>query len=125
MIAKTTEAIRVLETASPPTFYLPASDVNFSVLSQATGSSFCEWKGAATYWSLTVNGQAIKNVGWSYESPSQSFQSIKGYLSFYPALVNCTVDGEPVRPQPGGFYGGWVTSEIVGPVKGEPGTSGW
>ncbi len=125
VVARTVNAIRILETASPPTFYLPPSDINFETLQAAKGSSFCEWKGAATYWSLNVGGSVIKNVGWSYEAPSPSFASIKSYLSFYPAKLECTVAGQLVRPQPGGFYGGWVTDEIIGPYKGEPGTGGW
>lgn len=125
VIAKTTKAIRVLETASPPTFYIPPSDINFEILTQTAGSSYCEWKGAATYWSLTVGDSTLKNVGWSYETPTSRFASIKSYLSFYPAKLECTVDGQRVRPQPGGFYGGWVTDEIIGPYKGEPGTGGW
>lgn len=125
IIAKSTESIRVLETASPPTFYIPRKNINFELLSKTPGSSFCEWKGAATYWSLNANGRTIKDIGWSYESPSKRFASIQGCLSFYPARLQCTVDGERVRPQPGGFYGGWVTDEIIGPYKGEPGTSGW
>lgn len=125
IIAETLKAIRVLETASPPTFYIPANDINLDSLVQSSGSSFCEWKGNATYWSLKTDDQQIKNVGWSYNSPSKHFAAIKNHFSFYPALLECTVNGETVRPQPGGFYGGWVTDEIVGPYKGEPGTSGW
>jgi uncharacterized protein (DUF427 family) len=125
LIANTTRAVRVLETASPPTVYVPPTDINFEMLERSAGSSFCEWKGAATYWSLHLNGHNIKNVGWSYENPSPAFAAIKSYLSFYPAKLECTLDGETVRPQPGGFYGGWLTDEIIGPYKGEHGTSGW
>ena len=124
-IARSNQAVRVLETASPPTFYIPPSDVDFKLLTLGVGRSFCEWKGAATYWSVAVEGQLIKNAGWSYQNPTRAFATIAGYVSFYPALLNCTVDGEAVRPQPGEFYGGWVTNEIVGPFKGEPGTGGW
>ncbi len=125
LIAKTSSAIRVLETASPPTYYIPRSDVELDRLIQTAGSSFCEWKGAATYWSLDADELRIKNVGWSYETPSARFVSIQGYLSFYPAKLECSVDGEMVRAQPGGFYGGWVTDEVVGPYKGQSGTGGW
>ena len=124
LIASTMSAIRVLETASPPTYYLPTADIDWQQLSQAQGSSYCEWKGAATYWALEADPNR-KIVGWSYENPSSAFLDISGYLSFYPALVSCLVDGEPVRPQPGGFYGGWITDSIVGPFKGEPGTGHW
>jgi uncharacterized protein (DUF427 family) len=125
VIAKTTNSVRVLETASPPTFYIPPADIKLELLHKTSGSSFCEWKGAATYWSLNASNQKVNNVGWSYELPSLRFASIQNYLSFYPAKLECTVDGEFVRPQPGGFYGGWVTDEIIGPYKGESGTGGW
>jgi uncharacterized protein (DUF427 family) len=124
-VARTRQAWRILETASPPTFYIPRSDVNLSLLKVTAGGSFCEWKGMATYWSLFQEQQQLKDVGWSYEQPASRFQQIAGCLSFYPAKLQCTVDGQRVRPQPGGFYGGWVTDEIVGPFKGEPGTAGW
>lgn len=124
-IARTVRAVRVMETASPPTFYIPAADIDLSVLRRMQGSSFCEWKGQATYWSLESPSSRIPNVGWSYEQPTKPFEPITDYLSFYPGVVECFVSGERVRPQPGGFYGGWVTSEIVGPFKGEAGTSGW
>jgi uncharacterized protein (DUF427 family) len=133
-IARTRRAVRVLETASPPTFYIPPDDVRRELLQPAPGSSFCEWKGAATYWSVVADGGGDGNDGaierreqaaWSYPAPMQAFESIRDYFSFYPARVDCFVDDERVRAQPGGFYGGWITSEIVGPVKGEPGTSGW
>lgn len=124
LLASTRNAFRVLETASPPTFYLPPEDVDKVRLISISGSSFCEWKGAASYWALKerANRQAI---GWSYEEPSASFAKIAGYFSFYPALVECYVDGEQVRPQPGRFYGGWVTDELAGPFKGAPGTGHW
>lgn len=122
LIAATDAAWRVLETASPPTFYLPPESIADGALETASGRSFCEWKGEATYWSLA--GQA-EPVGWSYPTASGSFAPVRGYLSFYPGRVACFVDGERVRPQPGGFYGGWMTDEIVGPVKGEPGTGHW
>ena len=125
VVAQSTRCIRILETASPPTFYIPPTDVNLDCLESSPGSSFCEWKGAATYWSLLTGSARLKNVGWSYPAPSKRFLGIRGYLSFYPAKLECYVDGERVRPQPGGFYGGWVTDEIIGPYKGEPGTGGW
>ena len=123
-LASTHSSLRVLETASPPTFYLPPDSVVWSQLVQAEGSSFCEWKGAATYWALANDPQGAM-VGWSYENPSDRFAAIKGHLSFYPRLLVCKVDGERVQPQPGGFYGGWITSKVTGPFKGEPGTGHW
>lgn len=124
-IARTKKSVRVLETASPPTFYLPSVDVDEQFLRESTGSSFCEWKGQATYWNIELNGRSLQKAAWSYEKPNPSFRSITGYYSFYPARVNCTVDGIRVKAQPGSFYGGWMTPEVIGPVKGEPGSSGW
>ncbi|HBE71294.1 MAG TPA: hypothetical protein DDW52_24365 [Planctomycetaceae bacterium] len=124
-IARTTSGVRVLETASPPTVYLPRQDVAIDRLERASAGSFCEWKGRATYWTIRTGATVLPNAAWSYENPSNAFSAIVGYLSFYPALLECTIAGEIVRPQPGGFYGGWVTNEIVGPYKGTPGTTGW
>lgn len=118
-VAESTSAIRILETASPPTFYIPSSDINFKVLQETNSTSRCEWKGEAIYWDLIVYGQITHNVGWSYPTPFEGYSEIKGYLSFYPGKLECYVNGERVRSQPGGFYGGWITNEIVGPVKGE------
>ena len=125
LIAESERAIRVLETASPPTFYMPPSDVRTELLERARGASICEWKGSASYWSLRVGDRTQPKVAWSYENPFPEFTSISGYLSFYPSKLECFVGVERVRPQPGDFYGGWITSEIVGPFKGDPGTSGW
>jgi uncharacterized protein (DUF427 family) len=126
LIAQTRRAVRVLETASPPTFYLHPDDVDAQWLQRAPGSSHCEWKGDAAYWSVLGEGGAVlERAGWSYPEPRARFTAIAGFFSFYPALLICQVDGERVWPQPGGFYGGWLTREIVGPVKGEPGTGGW
>lgn len=125
LIAATRGAVRILETASPPTFYLPGDDVDTSLLAPAPGASWCEWKGDARYWKLAFDGAPAHAVAWDYPDPNPGFAAIKQYISFYPGRVACYVDGERVRPQPGGFYGGWLTDEIVGPVKGEPGTSGW
>ena len=122
VLAKTTRALRVLETASPPTYYIPAEDVDLEALMVVPGSSFCEWKGAAIYWALASGGDAI---AWSYPEPTEAFADIRNALGFYPGRVACSVDDERVRPQPGHFYGGWVTDDIVGPVKGEPGTGHW
>jgi uncharacterized protein (DUF427 family) len=123
-LACTRRALRVLETASPPTYYLPPGDVDWRRLVRTRDRSYCEWKGAATYWALADDpgGHAI---AWSYEGPCEAFAAIDGYLSCYPGRIPCFVDGERVQPQPGGFYGGWLTSRIVGPVKGGPGTGHW
>ena len=126
IIADTRRAVRLLETASPPTFYLPPDDIDQTLIEATSGISMCEWKGAASYWTVVLpDGARLDAVGWSYPKPRPAFASIAGWLSFYPARLHCEVDGERVRPQPGGFYGGWLTDEIVGPVKGELGTGHW
>ncbi|RNC80018.1 MAG: DUF427 domain-containing protein [Balneola sp.] len=119
IISETSRAIRILETASPPTFYLPPDSLNMDFLQPSGGASLCEWKGAAQYWDVIAGTGILRKVAWSYPNPFEDFSAIAGYLSFYPAHLDCYVDGEKVRPQPGGFYGGWITSEIVGPFKGE------
>jgi uncharacterized protein (DUF427 family) len=124
LVALSSSTYRVLETAHPPSFYIPPKDVNRELLSSAPGSSVCEWKGAAQYWRLSSDpNQGV--VGWSYPDPTSAFKSIRDYVSFYPAALACYVSGERVRAQPGKFYGGWVTTEIVGPFKGDPGTGNW
>jgi len=125
IIASTTEAFRILETASPPSFYLPPAHTDLKLFREATGSSFCEWKGKATYWDIEINGVSIENAAWSYNNPNPAYRSVKNYFSFYPSKTECYVEGVRVKPQPGGFYGGWMTPNIIGPVKGEPGTGAW
>jgi len=124
-IARTARAMRLLETASPPTFYLPPEDVNGAFLQPTSGASHCEWKGAAQYWSVVTPQARFERIAWSYPDPAPSYRAIAGWLAFYPAPLVCTVGGAAVERQPGGFYGGWVTPEVLGPFKGEPGTSGW
>jgi len=125
VIASTDRALRIVETASAPTVYLPPDDVAMEYLRRVDGTSRCEWKGEADYWSVVVGSERLDRVGWSYPDPFPPFEAVKDHLSFYPAALHCTVGGERVRPQPGGFYGGWVTDAIVGPIKGEPGSGGW
>jgi len=125
IIADSTQTYRVLETASPPTFYVPPMDVRLEFLQLSSGSSICEWKGAARYWTLKSHARSSEPVGWSYPNPNPPFETIASYFSFYPARLECYVEGERVQPQPGEFYGGWVTHEIVGPFKGRPGTESW
>ena len=124
MIASSNATYRVLETAHPPSFYIPPQDVTWNLLKSASGSSMCEWKGTAQYWALKTRPEA-GGVGWSYPDPTPSFNPIRDYICFYPVVVACYVAGERVRPQPGKFYGGWITGEVVGPFKGEPGTEPW
>jgi uncharacterized protein (DUF427 family) len=117
--------MRILETASPPSFYFPPETVNTTLLQAASGSSFCEWKGEACYWTLAIPGHTLERVGWSYPSPTPAFAAITGWIAFYPQQLDCRVDRQRVKAQDGGFYGGWVTAEIIGPWKGESGTGGW
>jgi uncharacterized protein (DUF427 family) len=126
VIADTMRAWRVCETASPPTYYLPPDDIAAGVLEAAGGSSYCEWKGRAAYWTLRVGDRVSREAAWSYPSPAPAFAAIAGYVAFYAGRVDaCFVGDAPVTPQPGGFYGGWITPDVVGPFKGEPGTGHW
>ena len=126
LLADTTTAWRVLETSHPPVYYIPREDILSGYLLPAQGGSWCEWKGQAAYFDIVVGHKSARKGAWSYPRPAPSFAAIKDHVAFYAGLMDrCLVDGEEVRPQPGGFYGGWITSDIVGPFKGEPGTSGW
>jgi uncharacterized protein (DUF427 family) len=125
-IASSERAVRVCETAGGPVVYLPAADVLPDHLRPSDGGgSYCEWKGAASYFDVVVDRQVIPRAAWSYPKPSPGFEQLTGRISFYPALVECRLGGELVRPQDGGFYGGWITDEITGPIKGSPGSEGW
>jgi uncharacterized protein (DUF427 family) len=126
VIVRTTEAVRVLETSHPPTFYVPADAVAGAVLIPSRVRTHCEFKGVASYWDLTVGTTRSPNAAWGYAEPRAGYEALGGMVAFYPDRVeSCTVGGESVRAQDGGFYGGWITSEIEGPFKGAPGTSGW
>lgn len=125
-LANTRSAIRTLETSHPPSYYIPASDLALAHLRRAAGGSYCEWKGSAVYWDVVIGDLVLSRVGWSYPNPTPAFECLKDHLAFYAAPFDrCTVDGEIVTPQAGGFYGGWVTSRLSGPFKGGPGTQGW
>ena len=126
VLADTTASLRVLETSHPPTYYLPASSFADGVLRPAEGASWCEWKGRASYLDLVVGDQVLTGIAWTYPEPSARFEALRDHVALYPGRVDrCTVDGEVVQPQPGNFYGGWITSRVTGPFKGGPGTSGW
>lgn len=125
-IADSHNAYRVLETSHPPVYYLPRADIRQEYILPATGTSWCEWKGQAVYFTVKVADKVAERVGWAYPNPTSSFRAIAGHIAFYAGPMDaCWVDGECARPQPGHFYGGWITADIVGPFKGEPGTSGW
>jgi uncharacterized protein (DUF427 family) len=124
-VADTTSAWRVLETSHPPVLYLPPGDVDLHLLEPSTRTTYCEFKGAAHYWAVRVGDHVEVDAAWSYPSPAAGFEAIADHLAFYPARLECRLDGERVEPQPGAFYGGWVTSRVVGPFKGSPGTMDW
>jgi uncharacterized protein (DUF427 family) len=125
-IVDTTAGWRVLETSHPPVYYVPPLDVDSDVLVAASGSSFCEFKGRAAYYDLVAGGRRSARAAWAYPAPSRAFDAIAHHLAFYASRVDeCYVDDERVVAQPGDFYGGWVTHDVVGPFKGEPGTAGW
>ncbi len=125
-IADTTRALRVLETSQPPAFYLPPDDVALEHLEPVARHTFCEWKGHADYWDVRVGDRVAASAAWSYPSPTPGFVAITGHLAFYPRLMDaCWVDDEQVQTNEGDFYGGWITSTVVGPFKGAPGTGHW
>lgn len=125
-MAETRAAYRVLETSHPPTWYLPPADVDMSILRPSRYASACEWKGQARYVDLAIGDVAIESIGWSYPQPSRRFAPIADYLAFYASKIDaCWVDDVRVQSQPGDFYGGWITPDVVGPFKGAPGTWGW
>ncbi len=125
-IVDTRRSWRVCETSHPPTYYLDPADFEPGTLSAGAGSSHCEFKGAATYWDLTAGGVRRDSAGWSYEDPATAFVPMRGAIAVYPGRMDgAWVDGEPVTAQAGGFYGGWITPDVVGPFKGEPNTWSW
>jgi len=125
VVADSTAALRVLETSQPPAYYVPRSDVTARLTPSAT-RTLCEWKGVASYWDVHAGGTVVADAAWSYESPTEPFAGIAGHLAFYAQrLDECWVDDERVAPNPGSFYGGWITSRVVGPFKGAAGTLGW
>lgn len=140
-VARTRNAVKLLETSHPPTFYIPLSDVRRDLLRPASGNSYCEWKGPCSYvlhadpflrqltvrryWSLHDGDRVLPRIAWSYPEPLEGAESIADKIAFYATGLHCTVGGEVATPQAGGFYGGWITSDLAGPFKGEPGSSGW
>ncbi|MDF2554629.1 MAG: hypothetical protein K0R60_524 [Microbacterium sp.] len=126
VIVDTTDVVRVLETSHPPVYYLPIAAFADGTLTVGQGSSFCEFKGAARYLDVSSGVVVRRRAAWNYPQPSPGYESLADRVAVYPAVMDdCTVDGEAVTPQPGGFYGGWITSDIAGPVKGIPGSMGW
>ncbi len=125
-IADTKRAKRVLETSHPPVYYIPPDDIQMQYLERSPRQTMCEWKGLANYYTLALPELKIRNAGWYYPNPVPAFASLVNYVAFYPSLMDeCLVDGERVVRQEGDFYGGWITSDVVGPFKGAPGTMFW
>ncbi len=126
VLADTVQAYRILETASPPVYYLPPADVRTRHLEPSSHVTVCEWKGVARYWTVRVGKVLIYDSAWSYPEPTPDFEVIRGYVAFYPSkMQTCYVGKHLVSAQPGDFYGGWITPDVVGPFKGEPGTEFW
>jgi uncharacterized protein (DUF427 family) len=126
IVAETRRAVRTIETSHPPTYYLPQEDVHATLIRSPRAGSFCEWKDAAVYYDVDVGGELLREAAWSYPNPTAAFATIADHIAFYAAPFDaCFVDGERVRPQPGGFYGGWITSDLAGPFKGVPGSRFW
>ena len=125
VVAESDRAVRVLETANPPTIYLPPEDVRGELLEPSEGHTVCEWKGTASYFDVVGDADRAQRAAWTYADPKPPYAELRGWLAFYPRLLECYLDDERVRPQAGEFYGGWVTDEIAGPHKGEPGSEGW
>lgn len=126
VVADTRAGYRVLETSHPPVYYLPPEDVRLDLLEPVGGTSFCEWKGIAGYWNVVVVKRRAIRGAWSYPRPVPKFEAIANHFAFHATMMDeCLVGEEAVVPQPGGFYGGWITGDVVGPFKGSPGSAGW
>lgn len=123
-LALSSNALELQETASPPTYYMPPEDISFErLIALPRRSSLCEWKGKAKYWALASFPD--RAIAWSYPAPFEPYAELRDHLAFYPQYLDCFVNDERVVPQPGGFYAGWITKDLCGPFKGEPGTGHW
>ncbi len=126
LIVDTTAALRVCETASPPAYYIPPVDIAPGCLEPNDRTSLCEWKGVAHYWTVSADGRRAKAAAWSYPAPDPGYEAVKDYVAFYAQRMDaCWVGEHRVKPQPGLYYGGWITPELVGPFKSAPGTQAW
>jgi uncharacterized protein (DUF427 family) len=130
LLADSRRTLRVLETSHPPVYYLPPADVRMEYLVPSPRRSWCEWKGLASYYDVVVPDAAAArradNAAWFFAEPTLPYKELRGWVAFYPSAMDaCLVDGEPVQAQPGDFYGGWITRDVLGPFKGDPGTSDW
>ena len=125
-VADSRRTFRILETSHPPVYYIPLEDVQQEYLQPTQRATFCEWKGQAQYFDLVVGDRQVNNAVWQYPNPTEQFAMIQQCIAVYPSQMDvCYVDDEPVQAQAGDFYGGWITSDIVGPFKGGTGTWGW
>lgn len=126
IIADTKRSKRILETSHPPVYYIPPEDIKVEYLHPGSRTTFCEFKGQASYYTITVNDKSVPNGAWYYPRPSKGYENLTNFIAFYPGKMDaCYVDGERVQTQEGDFYGGWISSQVVGPFKGGLGTSGW
>jgi uncharacterized protein (DUF427 family) len=125
-IADTRQAMRVLETSQAPVYYIPLADIDQQALEPVRQRTLCEWKGWANYYAVTAGGRRVDNAAWTYHQPAAGYEAIRDCVAFYPQFMErCLVNGEPASAMPGGYYGGWITPEVVGPFKGAPGTQAW
>jgi uncharacterized protein (DUF427 family) len=125
-VAETRRAVRVLETSQAPVYYIPLADIDPHCLEAGRQVTLCEWKGHANYFAVAAGSRRVENAAWTYHAPAADYEAIRDHIAFYPQLMDqCLVDGERATSMPGGFYGGWITREVVGPFKGGPGTLGW
>ena len=126
VLADTRAAWRTLETSHPPAYYIPQTNIAMAHLRPSPARSICEWKGQAVYWDVVIGNETIAAAGWSYPTPKLAFTGIKDHIAFYALQFDqVLIDGAQITPQPGGFYGGWVTSREAGPFKGIPGSRFW
>ena len=126
VLVDTHAAVRTVETSHPPSYYCPQHDILMSALRPTTRSSFCEWKGQARYYDIVVGEEHLNDAAWGYPDPTPEFRMLRDHIAFYAAPFDeCSVDGERAVPQPGGFYGGWITAKVAGPFKGVPGSRFW
>jgi uncharacterized protein (DUF427 family) len=126
LLAESSRSLRVLETASPPVFYLPPEDVRTELLERSERETFCEWKGVAAYWSVRVAERVAESAAWSYPDPDPAYATLRDRLAFHAGAMDaCWVGAQRVEAQPGAYYGGWITPDVVGPFKGAPGTDAW
>jgi uncharacterized protein (DUF427 family) len=126
IVAETITALRVLETSHPPTIYVPRADIAPGCISETAGRSFCEWKGVARHFEVVTRSRREARAAWSYPDPAAPYEALRDHVAFHPGRMDaCWLDDERVQPQPGDFYGGWITADLRGPFKGARGTRHW